>query len=121
MAEHNELGKRGEAAAAAFLAGKGYAIRHRNWRSDGGELDIVAEYGGELVVVEVKTRRGRWFGNPEEAVTGRKIRRIVRATDRYVKRHGVDLPVRFDIIAVVGREPPFHIEHWEKAFLPPVW
>ncbi len=121
MAEHNKLGKEGEEEAAAYLAANGYVIRHRNWRSGKKELDIVAEYRGEIVVVEVKTRRGRQFGNPEAAVTDRKIRHILTSTDAYLKTFEVDLPVRFDVIAVTGSQAPFHIEHIENAFYPPVW
>lgn len=121
MAGHNELGKAGEEEAARYLQEKGYAIRHRNWRSGKKELDIVAEYGNELVVVEVKTRRNIRFGNPEEAVTNRKIRRIVASTDAYLRKYTLDLPVRFDIITLVGEEAPYAIEHITDAFHPPIW
>lgn len=121
MAAHNKLGKEGEEAASAYLSSRGYRIRHRNWHVGKLELDIIAEKDGELIVVEVKTRRNTRFGLPEEAVTERKIRRIVLATDAYVKRFAIDLPVRFDIITVTGIQPPFSIEHIEEAFLSPVW
>lgn len=121
MAEHNELGKEGEEAAAGYLTEKGYTIRHRNWRSGKKELDIVAQYRNELVVVEVKTRQHLQFGNPEDAVTNKKIRRIVASTDAYLKKFAIDLPVRFDIITLVGKEAPFAIEHIEDAFYPPIW
>lgn len=62
MAKHNELGKEGENAAAEYLMSKGYSIRHRNWHSGKRELDIVAQKDGELIVVEVKTRRNEEFG-----------------------------------------------------------
>ena len=77
MAKHNELGKEGENAAAEYLMSKGYSIRHRNWHSGKRELDIVAQKDGELIVVEVKTRRNEEFGKPEEAITDRKIRNII--------------------------------------------
>lgn len=121
MAKHNELGKEGENAAAEYLMSKGYSIRHRNWHSGKRELDIVAQKDGELIVVEVKTRRNEEFGKPEEAITDRKIRNIIISTETYIKRFEIDLPVRFDIITVTGTEPPFHIEHIQEAFLPPVW
>ena len=117
MAKHNELGKEGENAAAEYLMSKGYSIRHRNWHSGKRELDIVAQKDGELIVVEVKTRRNEEFGKPEEAITDRKIRNIIISTDTYIKRFEIDLPVRFDIITVTGTEPPFHIEHIQEAFL----
>lgn len=121
MASHNRLGQEGEAAAACFLEQKGYVIRHRNWRSGHKELDIVATDGHTLVVAEVKTRCDDRFGDPEAAVDNRKIRRIVASTDAYLRLFEIDLPVRFDIVSVVGSEPPFRIEHIEEAFLPPIW
>lgn len=122
MAKHNELGKAGEDEAVRFLEGKGYTILHRNWRSGRRELDIVARWQDDvLVVVEVKTRQDLRFGNPEEAVTNVKIRKIVAATDAYLRLFETDLPVRFDVITIVGKEAPFHIEHIEDAFYPPVW
>lgn len=121
MAKHNELGIQGEEEAAHYLACRGYTICHRNWHSGHKELDIVARKNHELVVVEVKTRRNDDFGTPEEAVTARKIRNIIASTEAYLKKYGIDLPVRFDIITVVGTTPPFHIEHIKDAFLPPIW
>ena len=121
MAEHNLLGREGEDAAACYLQQNGYSILHRNWRYRSLELDIVAEKDGLLIVAEVKTRRTETYGQPEDAVTDRKIRRIVTATDHYLKKFKIDLPVRFDVICVVGAEPAFHIKHIAEAFLPPVW
>lgn len=121
VAIHNELGKKGEEEAVRFLTDKGYRILHRNWRSGKKELDIVAEYGHELIVIEVKTRRNHLYGSPEEAVNERKIRRIVASADAYIRKFAIDMPVRFDIITLTGQEPPFEIEHIEEAFYPPIW
>lgn len=121
MAIHNELGKEGEEVAVHYLTERGYRILHRNWRSGKKELDIVAEYNHELIVIEVKTRRNNTYGTPEEAVNERKIRRIVSSTDAYIRKFAIDLPVRFDIITLVGQEAPFEIEHIEEAFYPPIW
>ena len=121
MAIHNERGKEGEEQATEFLRSKDYIIHHRNWHSGKKELDIVAEKDGTLVVVEVKTRQDARFGSPIEAVTNQKIRRIVSATDAYLRKFCIDLPVRFDIISLVGDTAPFEIEHIEDAFYPPLW
>ena len=121
MAIHNELGKGGEEEAVRYLTLKGYHILHRNWRSGKKELDIVAEFGDELGVIEVKTRRNREYGMPEEAVNQQKIRRIVAATDAYVRKFAIDSPIRFDIITLIGEESNFEIEHIEEAFYPPIW
>jgi len=120
MAEHNVLGKDGEAAAVAYLEGKGYRILHTNWRISSFELDIVAQTDDELVIIEVKTRSAGTITNPEDAVTNQKIKHIIAATDFYIKYFDIDLPARFDIISIIGSPPNFEIEHIEDAFYPPV-
>jgi putative endonuclease len=120
MAEHNELGKSGEAAALAYLKEKGYRILHTNWRLGSFELDIVAQTEEELVIIEVKTRSGGSITNPEDAVTDQKIKRIIAATDCYIRYFDIDLSARFDIISVIGSHPNFEIDHIEDAFYPPV-
>ena len=94
---------------------------HRNWHSGRKELDIVARDGDEIVFVEVKTRRNTNFGQPEDAIDNRKMRHILTSADAYIRKYRVDLPIRFDIITVVGTEPPYEIEHIMEAFLPPLW
>lgn len=121
MAEHNLLGKEGEDIAARYLQRNGYTIRHRNWHFRRLEIDIVAEKDGQLIIVEVKTRRNENYGLAEDAVDNRKIRHLVSATDCYLKKFQIDLPVRFDVVCIIGTQPPFQIEHIEEAFLPPVW
>jgi putative endonuclease len=121
MAKHNILGKEGEDAAVRYLIDNGYRVRHRNWRSGHYELDILAEKDNTLVSVEVKTRHTDFFYRPDEAVTAAKIRRIVLATDAYIRYFRLNMPVRFDTIAVVGDAGNFKIEHIEEAFLPPLF
>ena len=58
---------------------------------------------------------------PEDAVDVPKIRRTVRAADTYIKLFQIDIPVRFDIITVVGENGNFEIEHIKEAFLPPLF
>ena len=121
MAKHNELGKEGEKAAVAYLSRNEYVIRHQNWRKGHLELDIVAAKDNTLVVVEVKTRRNTEFAEPEDAVNRSKIRRLVKATDAYLKLFQIDNQVQFDIITVVGETGNFKIEHIEDAFYPPLF
>lgn len=121
MAEHNELGKAGENAAVAYLEEHGYLIQHRNWRKGHFELDIVAAKENELVIVEVKTRSNTLFAQPEEAVDLPKIKRTVRAADTYMKLFQIDVPVRFDIITVIGENGNFRIDHIKEAFYPPLF
>lgn len=102
MAAHNELGKWGEDTAAAYLEEKGYQIIERDWKSGHHDLDIVAKEDNTLVIVEVKTRRSRLFGDPEEAIDYKKRQSLQSAINHYVKSHRTSHDVRFDIISIVG-------------------
>ncbi|UCC64266.1 MAG: YraN family protein [Anaerolineae bacterium] len=94
------LGRLGEELAARALAAQGYRIRERNWRCPDGELDIVAEDGDVLAFVEVKTRRGREFGTPEEAVTPAKQAKLVELAATYVQESDWPGDWRIDVAAV---------------------
>ncbi len=121
MAEHNDLGNIGEEMAAGYLRSKGYIIRHRNWKFEKKELDIVAEKENILVVVEVKTRSTGCFLHPQEAVTNAKIRHIIHAAETYIFQYDLMMETRFDIISVIpDKNGLFSIEHIEDAFLSPV-
>ncbi len=113
-----ETGKRGEEAAAAFLAAEGWTIVARNARVREGEVDIVARRDGVLVFVEVKTRRGLRFGTPAEAVTPRKAARIRILAARLIAERGLHAPeIRFDVIEVVPSAPGrARLVHIEGAF-----
>lgn len=120
MAAHNDLGKNGEELAVKHLTAQGYRIVARNWKCQKLELDIVAEKDGEIVIVEVKTRKNDLFARPQDAVTERKIKNTVRAADRFINDNSIDLPARFDIITVTGEGPDAVIDHLEDAFSPPL-
>jgi len=116
MAEHNELGKKGEELAIDFLIKKGYTIRDKNYRYLKAEVDIIAQKEDVLVAVEVKTRSSRDFGLPQDFVNKKKIKLLVLAIDHYVISKDLDVNVRFDIIAIVHQNNKFEIEHIEDAF-----
>lgn len=117
MAEHNELGRRGEQEAMLYLIDKGYTLLDRNWHSSHLEIDIVAEWYGEIVFVEVKTRTNEDYAPAEEAVTLRKKERVIAAARHYLGLHGLtDRPYSYDIITVVGKERPFTIKHLVNAY-----
>ena len=102
MAAHNELGKWGEDTAAEFLQRNGYQIIERDWKSGRRDIDIIATDGSEVVFVEVKTRRNRLYGDPEEAVDYHKLQNLQQAISHYVKFRNIRQDIRFDIISVVG-------------------
>lgn len=116
MALHNELGKFGEDEAVLFLEKNGYTIRERNWRFYKAEVDIIAQKNDVLAIIEVKTRSSLYFGNPEDFVNQKKIQLLVKAINNYVNHRGLDLEVRFDIIAVYKTNTACTINHLEDAF-----
>ncbi len=119
MAERNDTGREGEAAAKEYLVRKGYTVLDTNWHWHHYELDIVATDGDMLVVAEVKTRAIDFLLSPEDAVDMKKIRRIVTAADAYVRYHQIDRPVRFDILTVIKCPEGFQIDHIDDAFFAP--
>lgn len=115
---NRQPGNLGEQIAAEFLERKGYKILARQWRCKLGEIDIVAEQGKTLVVVEVKTRRGGWYGPPELAINPQKSRRLMRLAEFYQSQtRAFDRPIRVDVIAIeLGREGTDAIvRHHENA------
>ena len=102
MATHNDTGKWGEDLAAAYLQRKGYTIVERDWKSGRRDIDIIALDGDVVVFVEVKTRRNRLFGDPEESVDYHKLQNLQQAISHYVKFRHIRQDIRFDIISIVG-------------------
>lgn len=113
-----ELGRRGEDLGANYLTANGFVVLSRNWRCREGELDLVATDRRKLLVCEVKTRSSALFGEPAEAVTPAKIRKIRRATHAWLRRYHVGCcEVRFDLLAVLW--PPCgapRLQHVRGAF-----
>ena len=101
-----QLGRRGEATAAAYLELCGMQIVARNWRTPAGELDIVAREGRDVVAVEVKTRRSVRHGSPIEAVTPQKLARLRRLGSAWLAQNGgACRRVRVDVVGIVVRPP----------------
>ena len=117
MAQHNELGKKGEQIAIDFLLKKGYKILEKNYRYLKAEVDIIAQKNDTLAAIEVKTRSSDYFGNPEEFVNQKKIKLLLSAIDNYVVERDLDVEVRFDIIAIIHQKKETKIEHLKDAFL----
>jgi putative endonuclease len=116
MAEHNELGKQGEALAVEHLQKNGYTILETNWVFQKAEIDIIAQKGTVLAVVEVKTRSSVDFGLPQDFVKPKKIQLLVKAVNEYVTAKDLEVEIRFDIIAIHKEDGHFHIEHIDDAF-----
>jgi len=105
------LGARGEQMAAEGLVGAGYRIIMPDARQKSGQIDIVAEEDGDIVFVEVKTRRSTAYGIPAEAVNVAKQRHLIAAAQEYLAAHGqLDHPWRIDVVSILLTQGPPQIE-----------
>jgi putative endonuclease len=111
-------GKSAEQTAARYLRARGYRIWKSNWRWGKKELDLVALYRDELVIVEVKARDGNAVNDPMEVVDEAKQRNIILATEAFIRLYDCRRPTRFDVIGIVFHRGGVEIEHIENAFIP---
>ena len=99
-----DLGDFGEAAAAAYLKKKQYQILEKNYRTAGGELDLIARTQTHLIFVEVKTRSNLRYGRPIEAIDRKKMQHMRRAAAAYLSEHPTQLEIQFDAVEVFAVE-----------------
>ncbi len=118
MAEKHDIGKRGEKIASGHLTSLGYEILETNWQSNHQEVDIIAKKDDILVIVEVKARSTKFFGEPEAFVTKPKQRMLIKAANHYITQNKLDLEVRFDIISVLFKNDKHSLKHIKDAFYP---
>ncbi len=104
-----------ENIAEEYLINKGYVILNRNYRCRFGEIDIICRYDSYIVFVEVKYRSSLKYGEPVEAVTYTKQRKICRTASYFImnNKYGQNVNYRFDIIGIMGNHS---IIHYENAF-----
>jgi len=107
------IGERGERAAERALIRSGGRVLARNYRTKGGEIDLIIRFQDVIAFVEVKTRSSDAHGTPSEAVDRRKQARIAQAAMEYMRENAMsDQRMRFDVVEVLGG----HIKHIENAF-----
>ena len=116
--DRRALGQWGEDLAVRHLHAQGIEVLDRNWRCREGELDIVAREGRSLVFVEVKTRSGLLYGEPAEAVTRTKARRIRVLATQWLgeQRPPGSWELRFDVISVLRTSGMPEVQHLRGAF-----
>ena len=107
MAHHNHTGLLGEKMAAKHLLEKGFIILHQNWRHSHWEVDVIASMKDTLHFIEVKTRRTKKFGYPEEDVTKKKLINLINASEEFLFLYPEWKLIQFDIlsITIVKNEP----------------
>ncbi len=117
--ESYEAGREGEEAAVVYLRRAGYRILERNFRSQQGEVDIIAREKDFLVFVEVKSYSFRSLGSPAGAVRKNKKQSVVHAAQTYLYKHKiVNIYSRFDVITLYLRPDGSRaLEHYKNAFM----
>jgi len=113
------LGSYGEFLARQYLKAQGYRILEENFRNKLGEIDLIVQDGKTICFVEVKTRQFLDQGQPYEAVTPWKIRKLSRMATFYLKHkyHSLEIPSRFDVISIVqDKTSTPNIQHIKNAF-----
>ena len=113
------IGNYGEFLARQYLKAQGYRILEENFRNKLGEIDLIAQEGKTICFVEVKTRQSLGQGQPYEAVTPWKVRKLSQMAACYLryKYHSLEIPSRFDVISIVqDKETPPEIKHIKNAF-----
>lgn len=119
MASHLDLGQKGEQLAKVFLEETGYEILEENWTYGKAEVDLITYINRTIVFVEVKTRSGSAYGEPEAFVDNRKQRLLSDAADQYILLMSHEGEVRFDIISILFDKQGAHtLKHIEDAFWP---
>jgi len=116
MASQSDItGARGELLAEQFLQQKGFTIIQKNYRIQGGEIDLITQKDGYTVFFEVKTRTNSSFGLPEDAITYHKRRKLLRAMYTYLYDHPAK-KWRFDLLALDIRTKVAYIKHYQDIF-----
>jgi len=111
-------GNRGEVLAAQYLENKGYRIEERNFHTRFGEIDIICWDAQTLVFVEVKTKIGHDFGEPEEMVNKRKLSQVKRMGEVYLLDNKLEVACRVDVVAIVMKDEEVveRIDHYQTVY-----
>lgn len=116
--QHIQDGDWGEQVATEYLENLGYAVLFRNWRYKKAEVDIICVNQEKLVFVEVKYRKTDYFGEPENAISDEKIRKLQEAAEGFMDQYPKFDEILFDIISIVGPRKDAKLTHFKDAFFP---
>lgn len=115
--QRQTFGRESESIVAKHLKKHGYKILEQNYRTQLGEIDIIARDKKTLVFVEVKARRSDLFGSPKWAITPKKQRQMSKVALYYLKvSKQTDAKARFDVVTVRSLENKPQIEIIKNAF-----
>ncbi len=104
-----------EDIAVKYLEDKNITIIKRNYKKNNGEIDIISKENEVIVFTEVKYRRNKNFGSPLEAITEKKLKKILATADLFLQQNNMtDKEVRFDAISILKIGDFLEIEHIEN-------
>lgn len=112
MAKHIHTGKAGEQLAEIYFAGHNYTILEKNWRHSHWEVDIIASKNNVLHFIEVKARRTKNYGLPEDKVSNKKIQNLINAAEEYLYLHPEWKRIQFDVLSIIiikNNEPEYFL------------
>lgn len=112
----DDLGEWGEDLAASYLEDNNWTVRTRNYETPFGECDLIVTKDDVLAFVEVKTRRTKKFGPPEEAITPTKQNHLRNIAKYYLQENEPDRQCRFDVVAIQFLDGNTSIRHLKGAF-----
>lgn len=119
MAHHNHTGQLGEKMAAKYLSEKGFTILYQNWRHSHWEVDVIASLKNTLHFIEVKTRKTKKFGYPEEDVTKKKMENLINASEEFLFLNPEWKLLQFDILSItILKNEPAEYFFIEDVYIP---
>ncbi|MGN6195400.1 MAG: YraN family protein [Ginsengibacter sp.] len=119
MAHHNDTGLLGERMAIEYLEQKGFSILYQNWRHSHWEVDIIASLNDILHFIEVKTRRTKKFGYPEDDVSKKKIENLINASEEFLFLNPQWKLIQFDVLSItIQKNKPVEYFFIEDVYIP---
>ncbi|MCC7460436.1 MAG: YraN family protein [Proteobacteria bacterium] len=109
------FGKMAEQHAMQYLKKSGYWIKHKNYRTKLGEIDLIATKGEALIFVEVKALSQSEYFAPEDHFNWKKRKKQILLGKYYLSTLKHEYYVRFDLITVVKKEHDYFIQHHENV------
>ncbi|GAB1258299.1 YraN family protein [Aurantivibrio plasticivorans] len=99
---HLIKGEHAEQQAAKYLLSHGLKLVEKNYRAQGGEIDLIMQDAECLVFVEVRFRKQHGFGSASETVDFRKQNKLIKAAQQYLQQHQITdkVPCRFDVVGI---------------------
>lgn len=110
MAKHLEKGKDAERMAEKYITDQGYKVLERNFRAGRGEIDLIAEKNNWIVFFEVRYRKNKDYGYPEDTISNKKEKLLWDTAIQYTQQQNWNGNIRYDIIAITESEGIVHLE-----------